>query len=175
MIAGAADERVEAGTLAAEDDDQIAGKVEPVVVNGAALVETDDPEVVALELFEGADEVDDARDAEVLRSAGAGFDSRWAEGRGAALGEENAVDAGAIGNAEERAEVLRVLDAVEGEDEAWGFACGGIWRQEVFEGEKFLRTDDRHDALVGGSFGGEGELLAGLLADANAGISAQCD
>ena len=73
VIAGAADEIVEARAFAAEDDDEIAGEVEPVVVGFAALVETDDPEVLALELFEGADEVDDAGDAEVLGCAGAGL------------------------------------------------------------------------------------------------------
>ena len=162
---------MEARALTAEDDDEIAGEVELVVVDGAALVETDDPEVVALELFEGADEVDDAGDAEVLGGAGAGFDGRGAEGCGAALGEENAVDAGAIRNAEERAEVLRVFDAVEGEDEAsGGFACGGTGREEVFEGKEFLRTDERHYALVRGGFGSEGELLARLVADTNAGL-----
>ena len=69
----------------------------------------------------------------------------------------NAVDAGAIGNAEERAKVLRVFNAVEGEDEAsGGFACGRAGREEVFEGEKFLRADERDYALMRGGFGERG-------------------
>ncbi len=122
VVAGAADEIVQARALAAKDDDEIAGEVELVVVGFAAFVETDDPEVVPLEVFEGADEIDDAGDAEVLGCAGAGFDGGGTEGSGAALGEEDAIDSGAIGHAEQSAEVLRIFDAVEGEDEAGGGA-----------------------------------------------------
>ena len=142
VVAGAADKIVEARAFAAEDDDEIAGEVELVVVGWAALVETDDPEVVLLEVFEGADEVDDAGDAEVLGGAGAGFDGGGAERGGAALGEDDAVDAGAIGDAEQRAEVLRIFDAVEGEDEAGGGALRPDGRKEVFDGEEFLRADE---------------------------------
>ena len=97
MVAGAADEIVEARALAAEDEDAVAGEVELVVVGCAALVESDDPEIAILELFEGADEVDDAGDAEMLGCSRAGFDGDGAEGRGAALGEDDAIDACAVG------------------------------------------------------------------------------
>ncbi len=52
---------------------------------------------------------------------------------------------------------------------------GGIGREEIFEGEELLRADERDDALVGGSFGGERELLARLLKDADAGLAALGD
>ena len=74
MVAGAADEVVEAGAFATEDEDAVAGEVELVVVGLAALVETDDPDVALLEVFEGAHEVDDAGNAEVLGGAGACLD-----------------------------------------------------------------------------------------------------
>ena len=74
MITGAADEIVEACALAAEDEDAVAGEVEMVVVSLAAFVETDDPDVLFFQLFEGADEIDDAGDAQVLGCSGAGFD-----------------------------------------------------------------------------------------------------
>jgi hypothetical protein len=49
----------------------------------------------------------------------------------------------------------------------------GFGRQEkVFEGQELLRVDESHHALVGGGFGGEGQLLARLLADADAGLMA---
>ena len=78
MVAGFADQIVEAFALAAEDQDQIAGEVELVVVGGAALVETDDPEILLLELLKGADQIDDAGDAEVLGGSGAGLDGHGA-------------------------------------------------------------------------------------------------
>jgi hypothetical protein len=124
MIAGAANEIVEAGALAAKDDDEITGEIELIVFGRAAFVETDDPEIAALEFFKGANEIDDAGDTEVLCGSGAGFDGGGAEGSGAALGEEDAVDAGAIGDAKKSAEILRVFNAVECEDEASGGFAG---------------------------------------------------
>jgi hypothetical protein len=176
MIAGAANEIVEAGSFAAEDDDEIAGEIELVVVDRAALVETDDPEIAALELFEGANEIDDTGDAEVLGGSGAGFDGSGAEWSGAALGDEDAVDAGAVGDAKKSAEVLRVFNAVKSEDEAGGGVAGrGRGREEVLEGEKLLWADKRDDALVCGGIGGEGELFAGPLKNANACVAALGD
>jgi hypothetical protein len=176
MIARATHEIVEAGAFAAEDDDEIAGEIEFIVGGGAAFVEPDDPKVATLEFFEGADEVDDAGDAEVLGGSRTGFDGCGAKRSGAALGEENAVDAGTIGDAKKRSEVLRVFNAVEREDEAsGGVACGGKGREEVLEGEKFLRADERDDALVSGGFGGDGELLTRPLKDADACVAALGD
>jgi hypothetical protein len=43
MVAGAADEIVEAGAFAAKDEDAVACEVELVVVGGSPLVEADDP------------------------------------------------------------------------------------------------------------------------------------
>ncbi len=131
-----------------------------------------------LELLKGADEIDDACDAKVLGGSGAGFDSDGAERSGAALGEEDAIDTRAIGDAKKSAEVLWVFDAIDREDEAGrGFACGGfigrgIGLEKVLDGEEFLRADERDDTLVRGCIGGEGELLARLLADANACVAA---
>ena len=167
VVAGAAHEVVQARALAAEDDDEITSEVELVVVGGAALIETGDPEVAALELFEGTNEIDDTRDAEVLGGSGAGLDCGGTERRGAALGEQHAVDAGAVGHAEKSTEILRIFDAVEGEDEA---RCGGAGGrlEEIFEDEEFLRTDEGDDTLVRGSFCGKSELVARLLEDTDA-------
>ena len=57
---------------------QIAGEIELVVVGRAAFVESRPmiQRLLALEVLEGADEVDDAGDAEVLGGAGAGLDGR---------------------------------------------------------------------------------------------------
>ena len=103
--------------LAAQHDDKIAGEIEAVVVGLAALVETHDPEVPRFEFFERADEIHYAGDAQMLGRARAGLDGNGAQRRGAALGEDHAVDAGAIGHAQQRAQVLRVFHAVEGQDE----------------------------------------------------------
>ena len=52
IVAGAAHEIVEPGALAAKDNNEIAGEIELVVCGGAAFVQTNDPQVAALEFFE---------------------------------------------------------------------------------------------------------------------------
>jgi hypothetical protein len=174
MITGAANEIVEAGPLAAEDDDKVAGEVELVVVGLTTLVEPDDPEIVLLEIFKRADEVDDASDAEVFGCTGTGFDGHGTEGCGATLGEDDTIDSGAVGNAQKRTQILRIFDTIEGEDQT-GIRSGRRGLEEVFNGEKFLRTDERDNALMGGSFGSKTQLIARLLANANAGLAALFD
>ena len=137
VVAGLLDQVVQAGALAAEDEDAVGAEVEVGVVGRAALVEAEHPDVGLLHLLERADEVGDAGDADVLGGAGGGLGDGGGDGRGAALGQDDAVDARAVGGAEERAEVVGVFDAVEGEEEAvvrgrsrrGGFRC-----QQVFDG-----------------------------------------
>jgi hypothetical protein len=51
----------------------------------------------------------------MLGGSGAGFDGGGTQRSSAALGEENAVDTGAVCDAKKSAEVLRVFNAVERE------------------------------------------------------------
>jgi hypothetical protein len=173
VIAGALDEIVKACALAAQNEDTIAGEVELVVIGFAALVETDDPEILLLELLEGADEIDDAGDAKVFCCASAGFDGNGAKWRGAALGEHDDVDACAVRNAEQRAEVLRVFDAIEREDEAR--LAGSLWLEEIFDGEELCGANDGYDTLVCGGAGELGEVLARFLADTDVRLAAGFD
>lgn len=177
MVAGAADEVVQASAFAAQDEDAIAGEVEVVVVGVRdaviAGVETDDPEVVAFQLLEGTDKIDDAGDAQVFGGAGAGFDGHRAEGRGPAFGENDAVDTGSVGNAQQCTEVLRIFDAIESEDKATRAGMRGVGGKQVFDGEKLMGADKSDNALMRGRFGEEGELFAGLGTDADAGFTAE--
>jgi hypothetical protein len=172
VIAGAANEIVQAGSFASEDNYGIGREVVAVVILGAALVEADDPEIALFEGFQSADEVDNASEAEMLGGSGGGFDGDGAERSRAALGEENAIDTGAFGRPQEGTEVLRIFDAVEGENEAGGGAFAGAGEQ-IFEGEEVPFADDGEDALVGGGLGESGEGVARLGADIDAGFAAQ--
>ena len=149
VVAGLLDQVVEAGAFAAEDEDAVGAEVEVGVVGGAALVEAEDPDVGLLHLLEGADEVGDAGDADVLGGAGGGFGDGGGDGGGAALGEDDAVDAGAVGGAEEGAEVVGVLDAVEGEEEAVVGWSGFLRGEQVFDGEEGALADQGEGSLVG--------------------------
>ena len=131
------------------------------------------------EVFEGANQVDDAGDAEVFGCSGARLYGDGAQGGGTAFGEDDAVYSGAVGYAKEGAEVLGVFYAVKGEDETGKARAGGgraVARggrvEEVFDGEEFLGADYGDYALVRGSSGELCELLAGFLADADAFLAA---
>lgn len=173
MVAGTAGEFVEAFAFASEDDDGAGVPVIGVVVDGASLVEADAPDVVLLELLDGADQIDDASDADVLGCAGGGFDGHGAQGGGASLGKDDAIDACAVGGSQECAEVLGIFDPVEGEQEAGGGIAG--FGDEVFQGEEFAFAHDGNDALVGGGFGHAGELVSIFKTNTNALGSAEID
>lgn len=168
VIAGAADQIVQARAFASEDDYGIGRKVVAVVILRAALVEPDDPEVVLFQGFEGANQIDHAGEAEVLGGSGRGLEGGGGERRGAALSEEDAIDAGGFGGAKQRAEVLRVFYAVERENEA-GFCTG----QQVLNVEEVALANDSDDALVGGGSGETGEGIAGLGAGFHSGGAAE--
>jgi hypothetical protein len=81
MIAGAANKFVQSGAFTAKDENAVTGEVELVVVSLTALVKSDDPKILALKIFEGANEVDDAGYAEMFGGTGTGFDGHGAQRR----------------------------------------------------------------------------------------------
>jgi hypothetical protein len=166
VVTGFFDKVVETGAFASEDENAVGFEVEVGVVGSAALVEADDPDVFLLELLEGADEVGDAGDADVLGCSGGGLGHGSGDRSGTAFGKDDAIDACAVGGAEESAKVVGVFYAVEGEEEAiLAVFFGG---EEIFDGEEFALADDGEDALVGIGAGETGKLVAGLDGDTDA-------
>jgi hypothetical protein len=163
VVAGAADQVVQTGPFSAKDDYGIGREVAAVVILGASLVESDNPEVVGFEGFKGADEVDDTGEAEMLGGSGGGLDRGGAERGGAAFGEEDAIDAGGFGSAKKSAKVLRVFHAVESEDEA-GVRTG----EEVFDFKEGALADEGDNSLVSRGAGETGEGFAGFGAEFDA-------
>ena len=156
IIAGFFDEVVESGAFGTEDETAILVEVEVGVVRGAALVESDDPDVGFFELLESTGDVGDAGDGDMLAGASAGFGDDAGDGGGTALGEEDAVDTGTIRGPEKGTEVVGVFDAVEGEEEAAVEAWFG--GEEIFDGEELALAEGGDGTLVGVSFGDAGEL-----------------
>jgi hypothetical protein len=126
-----------------------------------------------LQLFEGADEVGDASDADVLGGSGGGLGDGGGDGSGAALGQDDAVDSGTLGGAKERPEIVGVLNAVEGEEET--VLAFRFWLQEIFDAEKLALFNYCQDALMGVGAGDPGELVAGFERDADACGAAELD
>jgi hypothetical protein len=173
VVAGLFDKIVETGAFASEDEDAVGFEVEVGVVGGAAFVEAEDPDVFLLHLLEGADEVGDAGDADVLGGSGGGLGYGSGDGSRAALGEDDTVDSGTVGGAEESAEIVGVFDSVEGKEEAMlAVFFGG---EEIFDGEELAFADDGEDALVGVGAGETCELVTRLDGDADASGAAEID
>ena len=90
---------------------------------------------------------------------------------GTAFGEDDAIDACAVGGAEKSAEVVGVFNAVERKEEAiLAIFFGG---EEIFDGEEFALADDSEDALMRVGAGEAGELVAGLDGDPDASGAAE--
>lgn len=97
MVAGLLDQIVEPGALSSEDEDAVGFEVEVGVVGGTSFVQPEDPYVLLLELFEGANEVGDSGDANVLGCAGGGFGNGRGDRGGTPFGNDDPVDSCAVG------------------------------------------------------------------------------
>ena len=173
VVAGAANQIVKASAFAAQNENAVAAEVELVVVGRTALVEANHPDVLFFQFLQGSDKVDDAGDAQVLGGSGTGFHRNRAKRRGAAFGEDDSIDTCAIGNAEKRAEVLRIFHAIEGEEQA---RLRRVRRgEEIFNGQRFLGTDESNDALMGRISGQMREVFARFLAHTHSGLLAVGD
>ena len=171
VVTGFLDEVVETGAFAPEDENAVGFEVEVGVIGSTALVEADDPDVFLLELLEGADEVGDASDADVLGCSGGGLGHGSGDRSGTAFGKDDAIDACSVGGAEKSAKVVGVFYAVERKEEAiLAVFFGG---EEIFDGEEFALADDGEDALMSVGAGEAGELVAGLDGDTDASGAAE--
>ena len=122
-----------------------------------------------LQIFERTNQIDDARDAEVFGGACAGLHGHRTQWCRTPLGENDAVDAGSIGHAQQCAEILRIFNAIEREQQA---GRSGLHRnKEILDGQCFLRANNCDDALMRWCSGELCELLAGFLPDAHAGLA----
>jgi hypothetical protein len=118
VVAGAAHKIVQARAFAAKHEDAVSGEIEAVVIGFAALIQADDPKIVAFEFFKGAHQVYNASNAKMLCRTRARFNRNWAERRRPALGKYYAIYTRAIGNTQERPKVLRVFNTVESKYQA---------------------------------------------------------
>jgi RNA polymerase sigma-70 factor (ECF subfamily) len=160
VVAGAADEIVQAGAFASQDKDRAGGEIVLFVVLDAALIQADNPQAALLQQFQGAHQIHHARQAEMFGGAGGGFDGHRAQRGGAALSEEDAIDPGAFSAAQQSAQILGVFHAVQSQDQA---RLGTF--QQVFGVQELALPDHGDDALVGGRPRQAGKGLAGLGAE----------
>ena len=120
-----------------------------------------------VEVGEGAGEIVDGREQQVLRGAGRRLDRGRRERRLALRRKDDAVDAGRLGAAEQRAHVLRILERVEDEHER-GLAALDRAGEDVVHRREPARLDHDGDALVAVEPGEGGQRAALDLDDRDA-------
>jgi RNA polymerase sigma-70 factor, ECF subfamily len=168
VVAGAANQIMEAGAFTSEDNYGVGREVVLVVILRASFVESDAPDVALFQRLKGPDHIHDSRDAQVLCRAGRRLYSDRAEGGRAAFRKQNPVYSSGLGGAQQGAQVLRVFDTVEREDQT---SLGTI--EEVFETQKLALADDRHHSLMIGGARQPSQGFPGLLTRFDAGLPAK--
>ena len=120
-----------------------------------------------MQVGQGAGQVIDGAEQEMLDGAGRCLDGGRAERSLATGREDDPVDPGRLGAAQQRPDVLRVLERIEDEDER---RLAALLRpgQDVAERGELPRFDDEGDALVAIEPGDRGQRPAFDLDDRDA-------
>ena len=117
QVAATADRRAEPLPLAPDDDRDRAAQVGLAGRQRGVRLGPDDPQPADVQVGQRARQVVDGRQQQVLDGAGRGLDRRRGQRRLAMGREDDAVDARGLGAAQQRPDVLRVLERVEHEHE----------------------------------------------------------
>lgn len=159
-------ELVQPLSFAAKDDGCGARIFDIAVELVAALVQAVNPKVLLLEFFKSVGDIADTNNGEMLERTGRGFGHRFGESRGPALGNEDCCRAGCVRGANDCAEVMRIFDAVEDDEELRVL-------QNLVEIAIALGCAERDHALVSGVVRNAIEHLAGFEAQWYGAFSAQ--
>ena len=111
----------QAPTLCSENHHQVAGKqaiARPKEVSLRLGLGPQDPEPSSLQLLEGSREIRDSGNRQVLDGASAGPRDRWRERRRPPPRQDQAAGPGRLCYAGYRADVLRILDPIQGDEPA---------------------------------------------------------
>ena len=108
---------------------------------------------MSFQLFERADQIHNTSNAQVFCCACAGLYGHRAQGGRAPFSEYHSVYPGAVGHAEESAEVLRVLNTIESQKQPGGAGFSRRRLKEVLNGEKLLWADHCDYALMSRGLG----------------------
>lgn len=159
---------MEALTLGAHHYSTGNGPIDPVVILGSTLIDAVDPIAALLEVFQGSVDVRDSRNRQVLESTRSSFGYRFGEADSAAFRDDDGVGACSVGGPDDRAEIVRVFDAIEDDHET------GI-RGDVIEFGVFRGRSESDNALVGVAAGQAGKSAAVFEPDWNRGSAREID
>ena len=157
-IAALANQIVEACAFAAHDDGDATFVIHFRVTLLSTLIETDEPKASFLELFHGTRQIFDAGDGQVRECTSGNARYSIRQPRGATFGDDEPSSACRKGRANDCANVVRVLDAVEKNEQVIdGLGVGlRMAGEKIFDVEGFTCGGESHDTLV--MFGGRGAI-----------------
>ena len=141
QVRAASDGRAKALPLAADDDRKRTAEIRLPRGEWRLRLGAGDPEAARVKVGEGAGKIVDRGEEEVLDGARGGLDRRRRERRLAVGREQHPVDAGGLGAAQQRPDVLGVLERVEGEDERRLVPLDRP-RKDLVQGRESPRIDD---------------------------------
>ena len=141
-IASFFDQAVDPCSLATDHDANALFEVELPRKHLAAWVERDAPHARTLDLGDGRRKTGNHGDRQQLRRARAGFHRRGRQRCAAMLGHDRTISAGYLGAAQDGAEILRILDPIERDQQRWAR------RQKFLERPVFARLELGGHTLV---------------------------
>ncbi len=159
---------MQSAALAAEHDGRGGGQLDAIVCVLAAFVQAVDPIAALLQVFERVPNVHHAHDRQIGQRAGGSARDGFRKPDGAAFRNHDGGCAGCVRGTNDRAEIMRIFDAVE--DDMQSTARGGF-----IEGRVFFSGAESNDSLMGGAASGAIELIAGLESHGNFAFAAEID
>src|SRR5580693_5025869 len=123
---------MQAAAFAAEHDGGGGGELDSIVIVLAAFVQSVDPIAALFQVLEGVPDVHDAHDRQIGQRTGGSACHGLGKPDGAALRNNDGGRAGSVGGANDGAQIMRVLDAVDDDMQATG--RGGFIESRVFFG-----------------------------------------
>jgi DNA-binding transcriptional MerR regulator len=159
---------MQAAAFAAEHNGGGLEQLDAIVIVLAALVQAVDPVAARFQVLQSVSNVHHAHDRQIGQRAGGRACDGLGKPDGAALRNDDGGRAGRVRGANDSAEIVRVLDAIE--DDMQSSAKGGF-----IEGGVFFSGAESNHALMRGAAGGAIELIAGLESHGNFALAAEID
>ncbi len=168
-VAGAASQIVQTGTLAAQHEGKVAGKVEVRVDLRPTLIQADDPDVLPLHCLQRAHQIGYSGHADVLGCAGSGFCDRPRNRGGPPLRQHDPIDTGTVRRPQQGTQIVRIFYTIQGQKEAFRLRPG---LNQILERKRLSLLQESDNAAMALRLRHARQLIAALLRNADAGSPA---
>ena len=168
-IAVFAHQIVQSLAFGAEHDGAMHLVVNRVISLLAALVQSDDPQILLFQFLERARYVRDFRDGKVFARSRRNLRHRACDRGGTAFGNHHAIGSGGVGGAQDRSQIVRIFDSIEHDDQR---LLAATRRHQVIEIAILFCRSRGHQSLMRGVAGNFVEFHARQNAHRNADLAA---